>query len=342
MKSKAYLLYFLFFFILITANGVIGKEKSEPEIKPIGYYNYQLFKSFGKYGRSRGYFDNPTDMAIDISENALYIVDKGNERIQKFDCEGDYITYWDYEDLKRDSRKVEDFFEHFNLILPKNNREIEPFTTENKLFERLKFDKIEAITIPNSSLFKERNIFLLQATYNYTDIALDRNDNLYIIANKTCTILKFKVSLDIEGKIEYIDSFGGFGSGDGYFYSPTKIAFDSSKFMSIWVLDSKDGKLHNFDLNGEFLKAFIPKDKNNKTLKKPQDLCIDNHGFIFISDKETHRIYKYNNEGLYIQSIGKEGDNTADFKDPSALSVDNEGRLFVLDTGNNRIQIFKP
>ncbi|MGA1868560.1 MAG: NHL repeat-containing protein [bacterium] len=367
MKSAAFTFLYILSLCLILLprdSSGLAKEKKDSEMKPIGYYNYQLYKSFGRYGTSRGYFDNPIDIAIDTSENTIFIFDKGNKRIQQFDSEGDYIEHWDYDNLKSDSRKLEEFFQHFRPLIFKNNNEIEEIRgrlpnkiqiirekRDRKLYEAIKLDNIQAIALANISLFGEPIIYFIQEDHKHIDFTIDSNGKLYIIDNKSSNILKFNVRNYEEDDTkykeyyehyEYLDSFGGFGSGEGYFYSPIKIAFDSSKFGSLWILDSKDGKLHNFDLNGDFLKAFVPKDSTNKKLEKPTDLCSDNHGFIFISDRETHTIYKYNNEGLYIQSIGKEGSSPGDFNNPTALTVDNEGRLFVVDTGNNRIQIFTP
>jgi len=370
MKNKLFLLFIITIFIVINAgdalsNNTLSKDTPENKSKPIGYYEYQLYKTFGRYGTSRGYFDNPTDVAIDSSENIIYILDKGNERIQKFDFEGDYIEHWDYDNLKSDSRKLDDFFKSFHPLILKNSQEVEKITTREKnnieiiksdkiLNQSIKLYKIPAIALANTDTFKNHpDIYFLQAKYNYTDIAVDLNNKLYIVANKSSHVLKFDIkvyeekdennnTISYEYYYEYIDSIGGFGTGEGYFYSPTKIAFDSSKFRSIWVLDSKDGRLHNFELNGDFIKAFMPKDENNKNLKTPSDFCIDNHGFILITDEETHKVYKYNNIGKYIQSFGKEGSKPGEFKNPSAMGIDNEGLIYVVDSSNNRIQVFKP
>lgn len=49
--------------------------------------------SFGRIGGVQpGFFNNPTDLAIDNRNGDLYVVDSGNNRIQRFDSEGNYLS----------------------------------------------------------------------------------------------------------------------------------------------------------------------------------------------------------------------------------------------------------
>ena len=318
-------------------------ETNNSKKKPIGYYNYILYKTFGRYGTSRGYFDNPIDISIDTSyanksANDIYIVDYGNRRIQKFDYNGDYIKHWEWETWDKPNSDLSIL--SLKITYPKNTPQI---TIEENSFKPKYGSKIKpSITIANIDLFEEANIYFMSSNNIYTDIITDLENNIYVVDNKSCYILKFKKLTEDEKIGDYICNIGGFGSGEGYFYSPTKIAFDSSKFGSIWVLDSKNGHIQNFDLNGEFIKSIEPYDATNKKLKEPTDLCIDNHGFIFVSDASSHKIYKYNNSGVYIQSIGSYGSDPGQFINPKGIAIDNDGKIYIVDSGNNRIQIFRP
>lgn len=50
---------------------------------------------FGSPGAGNGQFSKPAGIAIDAATDALYIVDKGNNRVQKFDAEGKYLGQLD-------------------------------------------------------------------------------------------------------------------------------------------------------------------------------------------------------------------------------------------------------
>ena len=54
---------------------------------------YLLTKSGGSYGTGDGQFDALAGVAID-SLGFVYVVDAGNNRVQKFDSDGNFITKW--------------------------------------------------------------------------------------------------------------------------------------------------------------------------------------------------------------------------------------------------------
>jgi len=57
---------------------------------------YELVKSWGSYGTGNGQFQIPTAIAIDSSTGNIYVGDFDNDRIQKFDSNGNFITKWEY------------------------------------------------------------------------------------------------------------------------------------------------------------------------------------------------------------------------------------------------------
>ncbi|MGN6823349.1 MAG: hypothetical protein ACTHJ7_11360 [Candidatus Nitrosocosmicus sp.] len=62
---------------------------------------------WGSPGIGDGQFINPFFIAIDSSNN-VYIDDRGNDRVQKFDSNGNFLTKWSYNDS--DNSKFKDFF----------------------------------------------------------------------------------------------------------------------------------------------------------------------------------------------------------------------------------------
>ena len=61
----------------------------------IGLNAYAQLFSFrwGSQGNGDGQFDRPVDIATDSSGN-VYITDQNNNRIQKFDRDGNFLTKW--------------------------------------------------------------------------------------------------------------------------------------------------------------------------------------------------------------------------------------------------------
>ena len=52
-----------------------------------------MLQKWGSYGSENGQFNNPTGITVDSSGN-FYIADQYNNRIQKFDSSGNFITKW--------------------------------------------------------------------------------------------------------------------------------------------------------------------------------------------------------------------------------------------------------
>ena len=49
---------------------------------------------WGDYGSNPGFFKVPTGITTDILGN-VYVADRDNHRVQKFDSDGNYLTKWD-------------------------------------------------------------------------------------------------------------------------------------------------------------------------------------------------------------------------------------------------------
>ena len=54
-------------------------------------YRFELM--WGAPGTGNGQFNEPAGVAVDAS-GSVYVADKGNNRIQKFDSNGNFITQW--------------------------------------------------------------------------------------------------------------------------------------------------------------------------------------------------------------------------------------------------------
>ena len=54
---------------------------------------YQFVTKWGSHDILNGQFDNPMGVAVDSSGN-VYVTDYNNNRIQKFDSNGKFITKW--------------------------------------------------------------------------------------------------------------------------------------------------------------------------------------------------------------------------------------------------------
>ena len=54
----------------------------------------QVLRTWGSKGNGDGQFDDPTSVAVDTTNNRVYVADPINLRIQVFDSDGKFLTKW--------------------------------------------------------------------------------------------------------------------------------------------------------------------------------------------------------------------------------------------------------
>jgi DNA-binding beta-propeller fold protein YncE len=80
-----------FIFLIIVQNETLGQTTTtlSPSI------SYSFVKQWGSKGSDIDQFFYPIGIAVDSSGN-VYVSDNGNNRIQMFDGNGNFITKWDF------------------------------------------------------------------------------------------------------------------------------------------------------------------------------------------------------------------------------------------------------
>ncbi|CAN2041123.1 tripartite motif-containing protein 71 [Candidatus Magnetomoraceae bacterium gMMP-15] len=72
----------------------------------------------------------------------------------------------------------------------------------------------------------------------------------------------------------------------------------------------------------------------------PQDVAVDDQGFVYLTDIKKHLVQKFTSDGKFVSSWGKLGNGDGEFFQPSGIAADNNGFVYVADQSNNRIQKF--
>src|SRR5919197_1220774 len=58
------------------------------------YAQSSIVTRWGSFGTGEGQFNRPAGITEDLGSNTLYVVDRGNDRIQKFTTDGKFILKW--------------------------------------------------------------------------------------------------------------------------------------------------------------------------------------------------------------------------------------------------------
>jgi len=139
----------------------------------------------------------------------------------------------------------------------------------------------------------------------------------------------------IEGK--YLLKFGGNGSEDGQFSSPTDIAIDPND--NIIICDNGNNRVQIFDKNGRFLKKF--------PVPKPYGVTYDAKEGSILVTSDDHCVYAFDKSGNETGKFGSKGSDFGHFSYPTGIIVSEpkgnqhgSGKIIVCDHQNHRVQIF--
>lgn len=194
--------------------------------------------------------------------------------------------------------------------------------------------------------------------YGPTGLALDDDDNLYIVDHGNNRVRR----VDKEGTITTVIGSGAAGaSGDGgpatgaTLQEPLGIAVDRSG--SIFLADRDNYRVRAVDTDGT-IGAFAgngsigPKLKDGPATEAefglPVGVATGAGGAVFVSDEPAHRILKVDAEGSMTTyaGTGKPGyggdggpATEAELNGPYHMASDARGNLYFADTGNHVIRV---
>lgn len=290
--------------------------------------NGRYLSQFGSYGRSDGQFRSPYAVAVDREDN-IYVTDQDNGRVQKFDSNAKFL-------LKFGSRGSEEgqFNGPANLTIDsRGNIFVSDWSTRVQKFA------------PTGHFLKQwgrpANLAKpkVEDLSSVRDVAIDRQDNLYVLATGNNGVYKF--SNDGQFLLKWDDKLK-----NNPFNSPDLAAIDSKG--NLYVADIEDNLILKFDRLGQLLLKWnitLDKDISPESSLRIAALTIDKADNLYVG-LNWGKIYiqKYDPEGglLAILAVGDYSSSSKDLKDTlsqGGLAVDNQNNLFLAN--NIRGEIWK-
>lgn len=328
--------------------------------------------SFGTLGSGDGQLKAPGDIAADSAGN-LWVVDKGNNRIEKFDSMGKFLLK--FGTLGAGNGQ----FNRPTAIAVASNGDLLVTDAGNARVERF------------SSAGTYLSQFGTKGTGNGQfsgagpeGIAIDASGNIWVADTYNGRLQKFsstgvfikvvsskgsgagqlgeptKIDADPSGNIwvadwpynrivvfnnngEYLSQFGSFGSGNGQFNNPD--AIDVDDLGNVWVGDQNNNRIQQFDLAGQYVSQFGTKGSGagQFAFSYPLGIATDSKGHLWVGDVNNNRVQQWQvpvEKPVYLNSFGTSGSGDGQLKTPSGVAVGFGGTLWVVDKGNNRIEKF--
>ena len=137
-------------------------------------------------------------------------------------------------------------------------------------------------------------------------------------------------------------TIGSFGTGNGQLEYPEGFVFDGSG--NIWVTDPfASDRVEEFSSTGSYLNQFGGPPgggSGDGQLYLPQGIAIDGSGNFWVVDSDNHRIEEFSSTGSFVKKFGSYGSGDGQFNYPENIAFDGSGNIWVTDTQNNRVQEF--
>ena len=282
---------------------------------------------WGSEGKGDGQFIYPRDVAVDGAGN-VYVVDYGNQRIQKFTGDGRLLTQWGaagastgiLDRLFGRGGQQEGFKALFALDLDPQEHLVALDSEEGAIWRFSSEGRpIEKIDLSPVGLFGPR------------DVAVGSEGEIYVVDTGGSRLVK----LDAAGRS--VTAWGSRGTAPGQFIEPSGVAIDGEG--NLLVADASNGRVQKFDPTGKLLAIWPITGQGGADGSR---IAVAPDGRIFVTDSHNDRLLELDTDGQVVHIWGRGGVEGGEFLLPTGITVDAEGNVYVADTGNHRVQKFAP
>lgn len=278
----------------------------------------------GQFGKNEYGDGGPRSIAID-SKGYVYVADSLNNRIQKFDAQGNFILQWGAQESEPDQ-----FISVDRLFVDRNDRIYAVDCVNNRI--GIFSDTGSFITQLKGQGISGSGQFNLYGGYGGGGVAVDSEGSLYVMDTSNYRIVKFSTSDGVN--YTFAREWGSRGTGIGQFdwgYC-RNIVIDAND--CIYVPDM-NRRIQKFDKNGKPVLSF-----DCSMCEQDIRVAIDRAAdILYVLDVSNCCIHGFYLEGSYI---GKwEGRGSMNY--PSSFAC-GKGFMYILDfnnvavtTSNNRV-----
>jgi DNA-binding beta-propeller fold protein YncE len=281
----------------------LGSVEAQQELQ------YSYFSEWGSSGTENGQFQLPWSLTLDSSGN-VYVVDRNNARIQKFDPNGNFIGKWSMGNLPPVGIARDSLDNIYVTAIDNGANIVTKFTNEGTFISRWN------VAGPNPQVDTQNAI------------AIDNANNVYVSSNNR--IFKFT------NNGQFLFSWGSSGTSQGEFNQIVGMATDS--LNNVYVVEKYNYRIQKFTSDGDFVTSWSANCQNNQVFcSEPQGIAIDPmSNTVYVTEYNAGRISVFTEEGQFLTG----------WNSPSAYGIavnsDNPGRILVyVSSGLNKILVYQ-
>jgi len=301
---------------------------------------YQLLNTWGQMGRDPGQFNEPTGIAV--TDDAVFVSDSRNRRIQVFDHNGQFLRQFGHQ-VGAASENLE---RPMNLTIAGQQLYVADYFS----------DMIKVYTLDGEFVRSIGRAGNKDGQFNAPGgAAVAPNGDVYV-----ADFLNQRIQL-LNNNGKFIRQWGKtekVGIRSGEFNYPTDVAVNhptahdqatnaqtAQDQAYLFVADGYNDRIQVFSSNGEYLyKWGGPFGMNifgrfNGWFATVTGIAIGPKGNVFVADFYNDRVQKFSNDGTFLTVFGIPGKG----QNHTAIAVDiaSDGTVFVADYANHQIQVWQ-
>ncbi len=288
---------------LATGTGPAGSTEAPPV----------FVTSWGTNGTGQGEFAFPMGTAVDGDGN-VYVVDQGNDRIQRFDADGTFVTQWG-----TTGSATGQFNDPIGVAVDGDGN---VYVTEYSGHRIQKFTAA-GVFLTTWSGFSSP-----------TGVATDGDGNVYVADHGSDRVQKFTATGTL------LASWGGYGTGDGQFVDPNGLVVDGSG--NLYIADGDNHRIEQLDPAGAFVRSWGGNGNADGQFNFPYGIALDTDGNVYVTDGNNNRMQEFTSTGTHLATWGSYGSADGQVRYPYGIAVSEDGQIYVADTDNHRVQVFAP
>jgi outer membrane protein assembly factor BamB/DNA-binding beta-propeller fold protein YncE len=283
---------------------------------------YDFVTKFGSYGTGDGQFDGAYGICADPSGTNVYVVDTGNNRVERFTADAYSTQFGGFGSGNGQfSSPYGCHVDHLGniFVVDAGNNRIQRFMSN-------------LVHTDNYGVYGSGNGQFI----NPSQIAVNRLHTVfYVVDSGNNRVQKFAYNG------VYQTQWGGLpaGSGNGQFNKPWGIAVDDNGY--VYVTDFYNNRIQKFDSNGNYLTQWGSYGSGIGQFSSPYGIAVDDSNNVYVVDWNS-RVQKFDSNGNYLTQWGSPGSGDGQLSAPVAAAADASGNVYVMDYGNSRVQKFAP
>jgi sugar lactone lactonase YvrE len=287
---------------IVATNSVGGLAAGEDKTFKTKIQTKVFSSSFGSFGSGDGQFNSPSGMAVVKSTGDVWVVDRNNNRMEKFNSKGEYVAKFG----SAGSGKGQ-----FNLpvdVALDAASNLYVSDSQNGRVQKFNFN-MESATPNQYGSYGYGNGQLIEPS----GVAVDPSGNVWVADYGYSRVVEFK------SNGEYIRTIWGGGEGSNEFMYATRVAIDSAG--NVYVTDYATNKVLKYSPTGQYLSQFGSTGSGPGQFLGPTEIEVEPSGEILVADGPG-RIQRFSASGEYMSQF-------SGVPSPGGLAIASGGIVYV-------------